>query len=188
MKTCTKCGIEKALAEFPKQKTGRLGRRADCKSCVAGYDKVRYEANPGSKKEYNEEHREDKKAYDKARREANPEYFKEHNKAWTEKNRERVNVKEHNRRARVAGLEGTWTIEEWKFLLDLCGYRCLKCKIHQDELDTAMTMDHIIPISIAGSTNWIGNIQPLCERCNKGKNNRDSIDYRPDIVRVLIEN
>ncbi len=33
LKRCTKCGIEKPLAEFNKVKHGTLGVRGDCKSC-----------------------------------------------------------------------------------------------------------------------------------------------------------
>ena len=32
-KHCVKCGIEKSVSEFHKQKRGRFGVRADCKEC-----------------------------------------------------------------------------------------------------------------------------------------------------------
>jgi len=35
MKKCTKCGIEKELDEFHKQKSAKDGHRFDCKSCAA---------------------------------------------------------------------------------------------------------------------------------------------------------
>ena len=34
-KVCTKCGVDKLLTEFTKEKTGKLGRRSKCKPCQA---------------------------------------------------------------------------------------------------------------------------------------------------------
>lgn len=39
-KVCSKCGMEKPLTEFGRDKKGKQGRRADCKEC---YDKMRAE-------------------------------------------------------------------------------------------------------------------------------------------------
>lgn len=36
-KACTKCGVEKSLTEFTKEKTGRLGRRSKCKPCYSAH-------------------------------------------------------------------------------------------------------------------------------------------------------
>lgn len=36
-KICTKCFTEKLLSEFPKQKTGKFGLRANCKKCKPKY-------------------------------------------------------------------------------------------------------------------------------------------------------
>lgn len=55
MKTCTKCGVEKPLAEFSAQKRGKYGVRSECKSCVAVARKAYYAA-----------HREEAKAYTRA--------------------------------------------------------------------------------------------------------------------------
>lgn len=45
-KTCTKCNLEKTLEEFHVAKTGKLGRRGDCKKCVRSRMKKNYLANP----------------------------------------------------------------------------------------------------------------------------------------------
>jgi hypothetical protein len=37
MKKCTKCGIEKPLSEFNKNKLGKYGRRSRCKACQSQY-------------------------------------------------------------------------------------------------------------------------------------------------------
>lgn len=45
MKTCTKCGEEKNLEEYSRNKNGKFGRTARCKTCLAE-DKAEYNARP----------------------------------------------------------------------------------------------------------------------------------------------
>ena len=61
-KTCTKCGVAKPLAAFPKQKAGKFGRRADCKECVTAWKRAYHDAN---REKENARHR----AYHEATRE-----------------------------------------------------------------------------------------------------------------------
>lgn len=76
-KACSKCGIEKPLTEYSKEKTGKDGLRADCKECK----------NARTKK-YKEENKEKLKAYKKKYREANKERIKAYSKKWREENTE----------------------------------------------------------------------------------------------------
>lgn len=80
----------------------------------------------------------------------------------------------HNKRAKLLGIEGTFTNSEWKSLCLKTGKKCLKCG---DDKST-LTVDHIIPFS-KGGTNYIENIQPLCKNCNSQKHT-ESTDYRPE--------
>jgi hypothetical protein len=50
-KKCTKCGIEKPLTEFSKDKNRKDGRRSHCKACIAQYN-----AKPENKKRKAERH------------------------------------------------------------------------------------------------------------------------------------
>ena len=45
IKKCSKCGVEKSLDEYYKQKDGKFGTRADCKCCAKEYY-VEYDAKP----------------------------------------------------------------------------------------------------------------------------------------------
>lgn len=45
MKTCTKCGTEKALEEFPIGKTCKDGREGRCRKCQSDYHKAWHAAN-----------------------------------------------------------------------------------------------------------------------------------------------
>lgn len=67
-KKCTKCGTEKALSEFGKDKKAKDGYKYSCKSCNKAYQK----------------------AYNKAYLEANKDKIKEVKKAWYETNKDKI--------------------------------------------------------------------------------------------------
>lgn len=73
------------------------------------------------------------------------------------------------RRARLKGAAGSFTYREWTELKKKYNNTCPMCKKKEPEIK--LTIDHKIPISRGGS-NYIENIQPLCERCNSVKNNK----------------
>lgn len=70
------------------------------------------------------------------------------------------------RYARLKGAEGKFTLEEWNQLLCKHEYKCVHCGYNGK-----LTKDHIIPLTKGGS-NYITNIQPLCQSCNSSKGNR----------------
>lgn len=78
-------------------------------------------------------------------------------------------VTEARRRSRY---NGSYTVKEWKNLLEFYGNVCLCCGLAKP-----LHADHVIPLS-KGGTNVIGNIQPLCKSCNSAKSTK-STDYRP---------
>lgn len=73
------------------------------------------------------------------------------------------------RYARLKGAIGTFTLDEWHDLKEKYNHKCAKCGI--DESLAKLTKDHIIPLTKGGS-NYISNIQPLCQSCNSSKNNK----------------
>jgi hypothetical protein len=46
MKTCTKCLVEKELAEFRNQAASRDGKNQRCRACSREHDRKRYNSNP----------------------------------------------------------------------------------------------------------------------------------------------
>lgn len=78
-KICTKCGIEKSLSEFHKNKDGRLGLAAACKKCKSIHHKNVRAKNPDK---YNEK--------TKKWVELNPEKVKEGKQKWYKANRKKA--------------------------------------------------------------------------------------------------
>lgn len=66
------------------------------------------------------------------------------------------------------------TQKEWVELCTHYEFVCLCCGRREPEIK--LTADHVIPLS-KGGTNFIENIQPLCQSCNSSKH-RAIIDYR----------
>lgn len=82
--------------------------------------------------------------------------------------KEYFNLKGLERYARLKGAKGSFTVEEWFELKKKNNNSCAKCGTH--ESIAKLTKDHIIPLTKGGS-NWINNIQPLCQSCNSRKYN-----------------
>ena len=57
------------------------------------------------------------------------------------------------------------------------GFRCLCCGWEQE-----LRVDHVRPVALGGPTT-LTNLQTLCDRCNRLKNDR-YLDFRPKRARV----
>lgn len=68
-----------------------------------------------------------------------------------------------NNRASRLGVAGTFTTAEWRKLREKYNKRCAICGEQKP-----LGPDHIRPIS-KGGTNFITNIQPVCQPCNSRK-------------------
>lgn len=110
-------------------------------------------------KEWIKAHPEKKKAWDRR-------YNKEH----IEKRIEAVN----RRRMLKLNVVGSHTSGEWELLKKQYGLTCPCCG--KTEPTVKLTKDHIIPLTRGGS-DYIENIQPLCQSCNSKKGNRVIIKF-----------
>ena len=86
-RVCRKCGQEKPLSEFVKDKTCALGYSHTCKQCNAERNRKWRAANPEKIREYK-----------RKRYAANPEKVREYNRKWCAANPEKV--LEYNRKWR----------------------------------------------------------------------------------------
>lgn len=190
-KKCTKCGIEKPLVCFRKQKGRKDGFGSECLVChredVRKYNAAHPEKARESHKKWVERNLEKDRARKKKWREEHIEHVIQNNKDWYVANAKRVfdNVKRWQkenpdrttiyrarRRANKRGAGGKITIQEWKDLCNKYGNKCLCC----GRTDVKLTLDHVIPLKMGGE-NTIGNSQPLCRSCNSKKSTK-TIDYR----------
>jgi 5-methylcytosine-specific restriction endonuclease McrA len=102
------------------------------------------------------------------KKEHKPLYFpkNEKNPNWIDgrsQKKEYINWRSRIERARKKRAKGSFTIDEWELLKKQYGYTCPSCGKSEPEIK--LTIDHIIPL-IRGGSNYIENIQPLCEKCN----------------------
>ncbi len=178
---CTICGESKPVDQFhfKNRKTGVLKSR--CKTC-----------RTLEKRAYRAAHSDAIKASAARYYAANKEMIAERQRRWREdhpgralaissrskhRHTDTVNASTHRRRARLKGLDGSWTATEWESLKATYDYRCLCCGRQEPEIK--LCADHVIPVS-KGGANTIANLEPLCKSCNSLKGRR-LIDYRPKV-------
>ena len=175
-KVCRKCLIESSVDNFYKNS-------AKCKPCAKAYAKAWAKANPEkykmqwqkkNKRRWVEQKQDQaymlKKAIyrqeNSARRVANA-------KAWNEANKQRYHqhVATSHIKRRIAKDARAYKIldKEYKRLY---ASPCAFCGATEK-----ITMDHIIPISRSGNHS-IGNLQPLCRKCNSSKKSRLVSEYK----------
>lgn len=77
----------------------------------------------------------------------------------------------HNkqRKIKIISNGGFHSLGEWETLKAQYNWTCPSCKLQEPIIK--LNEDHIIPLSLGGSSN-IENIQPLCGRCNSIKHNK----------------
>lgn len=168
MKCCTRCKEEKSVTEFHK-------KASRCKPCAIIIAREWAQAHPERRREIARQHVQ-----------RNKESFAEYQREWRTKiNPEQAQFlnrrSSHIRRARVRGIEGSYTQVEWQELLQQFDYTCANpiCgRKHDNSRWGKLTVDHVVPIVLGGS-NTIDNIQPLCYHCNYTKHNK-IVDYRKE--------
>jgi 5-methylcytosine-specific restriction endonuclease McrA len=191
-KVCSKCGVEKPLDEFNKDKSGRAGRRSICKICGRLAMKLYYQtpafALSMMKYRQSEKYRQTLSAYrqsslvyqeyQKAYHQSDVffDYIKEYKRSPRGKaNDARCN---HRRRSRVKELLCDLTAAEWEEIKLAQNYKCAMC----GELKF-LQRDHIVPLSKGGGLTK-SNVQGLCINCNASKSDKlpkeDTLETKPE--------
>lgn len=100
-------------------------------------------------------------------------------KDWQKANPEKSRVRNRNRRAKRINAEGTHTELQTTALLELQDHKCNSCGICLHT--TEKHLDHIMPLDLGGS-NWIDNLQWLCQFCNNSKGAKHPDDWAAEIL------
>lgn len=198
-KRCPHCKTVKPLSHFNRSRGRLSGRYPICKSCESDYKKKRYtgdlkhnrnlkrdaarifrKRHPHFYKNYYRRNREKVKRKIAAYRKTNPVWMIGYQIKWQKRNRKRCRnycqkwrrkptsaslLRHHQSRynARKRGAGGSHTLDEWIELKRKHKFKCSKCRKKRK-----LTRDHIRPVSKGGS-DFIENIQPLCQPCNSSK-------------------
>lgn len=204
MKRCPKCDRFLPRSHFSKSRNRKDGLDWRCKACKSTQERAYRQANPEKERErhsaYQEANREKERERRRAYRQANPEKERERNRAYRQANIEKVRDREkayreanrekrnqyssewrkqnkskkaenaHRRRSRQKQ-NGVFTISP-KDMARIYASPCAGCGTHD-----GISVDHVVPIA-KGGRHSIGNLQPLCVKCNQEKGTRLVIEWR----------
>ena len=188
LKTCSKCGIEKLILEFSKDKSKKHGIASRCKKCSVIATREYRASNPGaasvSCKLWRCANPDYASKYSKAWHAANPERSSAINKAWRAKNHEKNREQSRNwardnpekiahmnrrRRAIKRGADGFHTAKDVVTIFASQGGMCANCnRALLKQGKEKFHVDHIMPLKLGGS-DWPSNLQCLCPDCNMRK-------------------
>ena len=187
-KACTKCGEDKLLSEYYRDKRARDGLRPSCKNChdlmVAAYKAAHPDRVKATAKAWAAAHPEEcrikgmeYKATHRERLRAHKEQY--YRTAAGQATRARGKAK---RRIRMLRTDATvaLTTEEWQARIAEYGGRCCWCgkKINADTVG----MDHIVALA-NGGRHIVSNVAPSCPTCNRLKGIQDWGYPHPDVPR-----
>ncbi len=180
MKLCKKCGKWRHTDEYSLNHDHWDNLSHICKNCSRYLNRKRYHENKEryrrSNREWYRKNREKVLRYGREWYHKNRKRKLEQGKQWYRNNPAKSRVIWHRYKTRKLNADGDFTSEEWEAILrHYCpDGRCLACGKKRK-----LTNDHVIPLSQGGS-NYIANIQPLCQSCNSRKGCHKTTDHRPD--------
>lgn len=168
----------------------RLTCSDECKKAAKKvYDKARY---PEVREEtiaracaWQAENRDRKQAYDAEYRERTREERLAAKREWSRRRRESQDEEARQERCDTAARRRARKEQSGEFVilardrrraLNRARGRCAECEARFTE-DNPLEWDHNVPI-VRGGAHGIGNLRPLCRRCNRGKARRFLVEWR----------
>lgn len=158
-KKCSRCGKEKARDQFSPRNDNKSGLASQCKACRVEHGKAY--------REYSAETvLESKRRY----RDANRDKLRASNRIYQKNNLDKTRIRGRRYCERKKKLIAQLTKDQWQWLLEQSGNRCVYCGKHESEVGT-LAQEHTIPV-IQGGAYTITNIRPACATCNARKGAR----------------
>lgn len=158
LKTCRKCGVDKPLELFPKQKQNKDGRHSHCKTCRSQYDTTRYDSKKRSELYFKDVETERQKRRD---------YYMRNKGAYY--------VRRAHQRAGLLYRIPKWLTDEDHLKIN-CIYSI--CKMLNKYGNERYEVDHIVPLR--GKTVWglhvPSNLRILPQRLNRSKGNKHDVN------------
>lgn len=174
MKNCKKCGEDKPLTSFSRDKSKSDGLQSYCKSCINGYNRDYYQKNRIDILIYQASYAADNPEVGRRSAEVwrnkHPELYIKRIEAWRKDNPEMVRGQHNRRRARKQNCETPLTNSEWMEILEDFNYLCFWCGALYEE------QDHLIPLSKGGKHSK-ENVVPSCITCNRKKATKDPLEF-----------
>lgn len=155
-KVCTKCGTQKTIDCFGKQKYGRHGTKSECKVCASNRTKA-----------YQAQNREYVRRYQRQYSSRNKESIADNKKQWQQLNTYKVNYSSAKRRAAKRKATPSWAnIQHMESLY-------LIASLNREE-GYDIHVDHIVPLQsdMVCGLHCEANLQLLYAKDNIGKSNR----------------
>lgn len=175
-RVCTKCGDSKPITLFPKDKRGKDGYRAQCKSCNAARRKEHYYANQAQEIARSRAYKQDNIEVVRKRRadeySRNREIEIARAKEWKKNNPERVRAHKYNRRKRELAVVCDWNAEKERQMYSYFEYSCALTGDSEN-----ITLDHFIPLVTGKGGTTIENMIPLRADLNFSKNDSNPYEW-----------
>lgn len=127
------------------------------------------EINSIRHKRWNRENADQVKAYTIR----NKDTIAENRRIYCKANKDKVNIRSHNYRAKKRELPSTLTIEQWKNVKQHFDNKCAYCGEQ-----TSLAQDHFYPLHLGGEYS-VSNIICACIKCNGSKGARIFTDWYP---------
>lgn len=164
-------------------KHGHVAKRSvakgDCRGCWAIAKKKWLMRNPDKSAEYSRRWMNKQVGYHRKWYASNVKKRRFESLQYKKRNPEIRRKHEVTRRARLAGAEGTFTVDDIRRIAKAQGGKCACCGKRR-----TLTVDHITPLAKGGS-NWPVNLQMLCKSCNSRKHARDPIEFMQSMGLLL---
>jgi 5-methylcytosine-specific restriction endonuclease McrA len=175
--TCSRCGRPRESDQYKRcERCRELARIYAAKYYHANRDVILARLKQRDRKKLVEQQRtwrteNPEKIYESTKkwRQSNPEKIRKIRKEHQLLNRKQYNIYQQNRRSRIKGNGGTFTLEELNSLFEEQEGFCFYCgELLYSSFEATVHIEHKTPISRGGS-NDIENIALSCARCNVNK-------------------